>query len=112
MAALEQDVFGLDVAVDDPASMRVCQCGGHLACDAERVGDWQLPLARETVAQALALHVWHHEHPIREAGAPLRVNKHDRRVAALYVAVAHCVAALTRFRTRPTDAALTCDRGP
>jgi hypothetical protein len=40
--------------MDHAVAMRVVQRTGHFACDAERVGDGQLPLAFQSCAQRLA----------------------------------------------------------
>jgi hypothetical protein len=56
---LEQDVLGLDVAVDDPAPVGMLQPGRHPGDDAEGRLDRQLDLALEAVAQGLPLHVRH-----------------------------------------------------
>ena len=56
---MEQDVLGLDVAVDHAVLVGVLQRVGHLAGDAHRVLDGQLLLARQPVAQRLALDVGH-----------------------------------------------------
>ena len=47
----EQDVLRLDVAVHDAVAVRVVERVGHLARDAERLVDRQLPLAVEPVAE-------------------------------------------------------------
>ncbi|CAA9302889.1 MAG: hypothetical protein AVDCRST_MAG40-471, partial [uncultured Gemmatimonadaceae bacterium] len=59
VVAREQHVLGLDVAVDDPALVRVGQRVDHLAQDAHAVGDRELPLAVEPLAERLALDVRH-----------------------------------------------------
>ncbi len=46
--------------MDNAASVRVAQCACNLVGKSERVIDRQLSIAREQVAQALALHVRHH----------------------------------------------------
>ena len=51
---LEQDVLGLDVAVDDTVRVRVAQRVGHLAADLERVVHGQLLLAGQPIAQRLS----------------------------------------------------------
>ena len=60
MPALQQDVLGLDVAVDDAEGVRRAQCVGDLARDAQRVLDGELPFALESCAQRLTRDVWHH----------------------------------------------------
>ena len=50
--ALQQDVLGLDVAVDDAERVRVAERVGDFARDAHRVVDRQLPLARRAARAA------------------------------------------------------------
>jgi hypothetical protein len=52
LAIVEQDVLGLDVAMDNALGMGVVQRAGHLAADPYRLGDRQLALALEAVATA------------------------------------------------------------
>ena len=51
LAVVQQDVLGLDVAVDDVVPMRVVQRRCDLGCDADRVRDRELLLPVEPVAQ-------------------------------------------------------------
>ncbi len=60
VAALEQDVLRFDVAVDNPASVRVPQRIGHLAGNPERFGNRELPVASEPGAEGLAVDEGHH----------------------------------------------------
>ena len=46
VAALQQDVLRLDVAMDHAVRVRVVERVGHFAGDAHRVVDRQLPFAR------------------------------------------------------------------
>jgi len=79
---LEQDVLGLDVAVDDVVLVGVAQGIGHLAGDLERVGKRKLPLPLESVAEGFPLHVGHYV--IQEARGRARVvQRQDVRVAQL-----------------------------
>ena len=55
LAVVQQDVLGLDVAVDDAVAVRVVERGGDLAGDPDRVVDRELLLPVEPVAQRLAL---------------------------------------------------------
>ena len=55
VTAEQQDVLGLDVAVDDAALVGVLQRLGRLAGELERVVDGELLLPVEPVAQRLAL---------------------------------------------------------
>src|SRR5207248_4529070 len=59
MSSFNEDVLGFDVAMHEPASMRVAQRFGHLCGDTQRVFERKLLLAREPIAQRLALDVWH-----------------------------------------------------
>ena len=59
VARIEQDVRGLDVAVDDIAAVGVAQGVGDLARDLERVADRELAFTVEALAQGLALDVGH-----------------------------------------------------
>ena len=59
MAALQQDVLRLDVAVDDLALVGVLQRFGRLADDPEGVLDGKLVLPDEPVAERLALDEGH-----------------------------------------------------
>ncbi len=60
LAAREQDVLGLDVAVDHPVPMGVVEGRRHLAGDLHGVLDGQLLFAFQPLAQRLALDVGHH----------------------------------------------------
>ena len=59
-AVVQQDVLRLDVALHDPPAVRVVERAGDLGGDAHRVGNRELLLAVQPVAQRLALHVRHH----------------------------------------------------
>ena len=55
LAFVQQDVLGLDVAMDHAVPMRVVERTRHLARDAHGVGDRELPFALEPRAQRLAV---------------------------------------------------------
>ena len=59
LAVVQQDVLGLDVAVDHAVAVGVVERRGHFGRDPDRVGDRELLLAGEPVAQGLALDVGH-----------------------------------------------------
>ena len=79
MPALQQDVFRLDIAVNELVLVRMGQRIGHLARDAERVVDGQLRLPPQAVAERFALDIRHHvvEEPV---GLARIVERHDVRV--------------------------------
>jgi len=56
---VEQNVLGLDVAVNHAMPMRVVERVSHLACDAHRFVDAKLRLAIQLVANRLALDEGH-----------------------------------------------------
>ena len=56
---MQHDVLGLDVAVDHPVPVGIVEGAGDLGREPDGVGDGQLLLAGEPVAQALALHERH-----------------------------------------------------
>ncbi len=60
LPVVQQDVLGLDVAVDHAVPVGVVEGARHLAGDPHGIGDGQLPLARQPVAERLALHKRHH----------------------------------------------------
>ena len=76
---VEQDVLGLDVAVDDAARMRVLQRVRDFAAIRSASSHRQLPLALQPLAQRLALDERHHvvEDAVGLAGV---VQRHDVRV--------------------------------
>ena len=61
LAVLEEDVAGLDVAVDHASPMRVVEGLGHPRRDAHRVLDGKLALALHSLAEGLPLHEGHDE---------------------------------------------------
>ena len=78
MAGLEKDVLRLDVAMHDVPAVSVGQGVRHLARDAQRLLERELPLADQAIAQRLP-HVRHHV--IQEtAGLPGVVQWQDVRM--------------------------------
>ena len=60
MPSLEEDVPGLDVAVDDVVGMGVGKAVGHLSRDADGLVYAQGAFATQTITQRLALDERHH----------------------------------------------------
>ncbi len=60
MAFLKENVFRLDVAMDDLLSVREVECAGDLLGDPQRVLDWQNLFAIDPVAKRFALDERHH----------------------------------------------------
>ena len=81
-AVVQQDVLGLDVAVDHVVAVGVVERGGHLARDPHRVGHRQLLLAVHPVAHRLALDVRHH---IEEEAVGLAAVEERQDVRVLQV---------------------------
>ena len=59
VAAQQQDVLGLDIAVDHPLGVRLRERVGDLVQDPHRVGDGQPAFARQPVPQRLPRHERH-----------------------------------------------------
>ncbi len=77
---VDQDVGRLDVAVDDPPLVGIGQRLGHLAGEADRLVDRQLPLALEAGRERLALD--HRHHVVEDAALGARiVHRQDVGVA-------------------------------
>src|SRR5688500_20306223 len=55
-AVAKEDVFGLDVAMDDAVAMRVREGVGGITGNADGIADGQLPLAIEAGTQRLSLY--------------------------------------------------------
>jgi hypothetical protein len=80
VAVLEQDILGLDVAVNDTAAVRILQGVGDFVRDAERLGDRKLRVTFQAIAERFAVDEWHDV--IQEARAFARVEEgQDVRVA-------------------------------
>ena len=78
-ALVEQDVVGLDVAVDDFVSVRVGERVGDLPGDAGRVPDREPPLGFEELAQGRAVDAPHDD--VKDLLLPSDlVNRHDVRM--------------------------------
>ena len=71
---IQQEILGLDVAVDHAMAVRVIERLGHLAGDAYRLLHTELRLAVELVADRLPFDVRHHieEEPVRGAAVEER----------------------------------------
>ena len=81
---MQQDVLGLDVAVNDAVPVRVVECVGHFPSDPHRFVHAELRLAGQLLPDRLPLYVRHHieEEPIRGAAIKQRQNvrmAHRRR---------------------------------
>jgi hypothetical protein len=61
VAALDQDVLGLDVAVDEPLRVREVQRLADLGGEPERLGKGDEGLPLEDLTERAAFHVRHHE---------------------------------------------------
>ncbi len=74
LAFIEQDVFRLDVPMDDVLRVRVPQGGGDISGDTERLLNGELFLPRQPVAQRFACHVRHdvEQKPVRFTGVVQR----------------------------------------
>jgi hypothetical protein len=57
--AFQQDVLGLEVAMDEAVSVSVAQRVGHIERDVKCLLDRKLDLAPETSAKALSGDAWH-----------------------------------------------------
>ena len=57
---MQQDVFGLDVAVDHAVAVRVIECTGDATGQPDRLLDGQVLLSLEAVPQRFTCHVRHH----------------------------------------------------
>ena len=75
----EDDVVGLDVAVDDPAAVREAQRAQDLAGDLDRGRDRQRPFADDPVLEAPALEVLHRD-VVGALGLAAVVDRDDVRV--------------------------------
>src|SRR6185437_2552375 len=77
-AVVQEDVFGLDVAMHDTPFVRVLQCVSDFARDAYRINHRELMLARESSAQCFSLHVRHHVEKKSVGGARVEQRKNVR----------------------------------
>ena len=78
-AVVQQDVLGLDVAVDDAVAVGVVERGGHFHRDPDRVVHRQLLLAADPVADRLALDIRHHVEE-EAVGLPAVEERQDVRM--------------------------------
>src|SRR5207249_2873515 len=82
LTLVEHDILGLDIAMDDAASVREVEGRGDRAGNAQGLVEWQLAFALQALAQALALDVRHHV--IEEAICLPRIDQcQDVRVLKL-----------------------------
>ncbi len=79
---VQQDVLGLDVAVDDAVPVGVVERVGDLARDPDGVGDRELLLAAQPVAQRLALD---ERHDVEEAAVRLARVEQRQDVRVLQI---------------------------
>ena len=82
IAARQKDIGWLDVAVDDPVSVRHGQSLGHAATELQGLGDAQRP-ARHAVLQGLALQPLHHQVLLAAGGGAVGQIAHDCGVGNL-----------------------------
>jgi hypothetical protein len=78
LALVHENIFGLEVAVDHPVSMRIIQCARNRGCDPYRVFDGKLLLAVERNAQRLTLDEWHHVEQQRVSRAAIEQRQQIR----------------------------------
>ena len=98
MAARQQNVLGLDVAVDHPLRMREGERVRDVAGDVKGVLERQLALAQQAQPQRLPLYV-RHDVVEQPAGFPGREDRHDVRMAELGGEVHFTEEALTQEPT-------------
>ncbi len=60
LSVVEQDILRLDVAMDHAMAVGIVECARHLRCNPDGIGDGELGLAGEPVAQALSFDERHH----------------------------------------------------
>jgi len=74
VAALQENIFRLDVSVHDAAPVGIIEGVGYVARDADGIVDRERPLACEPVAERLPVHEGHREveEPVRLAGVVKR----------------------------------------
>ena len=78
-ATVEQDIAGLDVAVDDSLGPGSIQALDTLTQDSQRLLRWEPSFTAQALGQALALDVLHH-HVVAARGLSQGVNPHNMRV--------------------------------
>ena len=78
-AIVQEDVLGLDVAMDDAVPVRVVERRADLLCEPHRVVDGKLVLALEAIAERLALDERHHVEQ-ESVGLPRVEQRQDVRM--------------------------------
>ncbi len=81
LAPLQEEVAGLQVAMDDPEAVHLVEPERRLPEPAERLGGRTAPLAREPLGQRLALQELHHEEGRRRRPVDPRVDDVDEERA-------------------------------
>jgi hypothetical protein len=78
LALVHENVFGFEVAVDHPVSVRVVQRARDRGCDPYGVFDGKLLLSVERNAQRLTLDEWHHVEQQRVSRAAIEQRQQIR----------------------------------
>jgi hypothetical protein len=73
MPSLKEDILRLDVTVDDAAGVSESERISHLTRDPEGILNRQLVLPAESIAEGLALNIWHHV--VQEAAGFARIEQ-------------------------------------
>jgi hypothetical protein len=108
----QDDVIGLDVAVNDLALVAVLQSLQQLPAQTRGVGRGQRPIARHVLGQVLPLHQVHHQESqavlLEEVGhgddaGVVQPGQHRRLAAELLVELARLVRVQPRLRRQRLD---------